>query len=185
MWLEASIAQEDFVRVMQQFLPVKIYLHHEGDEAKLDRWLSLGSATAVTLVADAGLQVTCPAQLTWGIAGMSPHVSVDALRVLIRPQVVEAHDGHVLEFHIQIEEADFHGIPAFVSGPIIKAVNAALATKKLPWNFKETLTRTVGLGTMFDPVEGLKIDVLHGVPRVTASALCLVVSLDIGFVRGG
>jgi len=184
MWLEAIFTHEDLVQVMQAFLPVKIYLHHEGEEVKADRWLLLGSATEMALIAEEGLQVTCPAELTWGIAGMSPSVKIDALRVLIRPKVTEVHKGHVLEFHIQVEEADFHSLPAFFDAPIIKTVNAALATKKLPWNFTETLTRTVGLGKMFDPVEALKIGVLGGKQRTDASALALVICLELGFVRG-
>jgi hypothetical protein len=184
MWLEAIITHEDLVQVVKQFLPVKIYLHHEGDEVKTDRWLRLDSATEVALIADEGLEVTCPAELTWGIAGMSPSVKVDALRVRIRPQVTEVHKGHILDFHIEVEEADFHSLPAFIDGPIVKAVNAALATKKIPWNFTETLTRTVGLGKMFDPVEALSLEVQWGKRRVTAEAITLVVSFKVGFVRG-
>ena len=41
MWLEAIITQEDLIEVTKEFLPVKIYLHHEGDEVKTDRWLLL------------------------------------------------------------------------------------------------------------------------------------------------
>src|SRR5579863_10365587 len=74
MWLEAIFTHEDLVQVMQEFLPVKIYLHHEGEEVKADRWLLLGSATEMALIAEEGLQMTCPAELTWGIAGMSPSV---------------------------------------------------------------------------------------------------------------
>jgi hypothetical protein len=184
MWLEAIITEEDFLDVMKQFLPVKIYLHHEGEEVKTDRWLLLQSATEVDLIANEGLQVTCPAELVWGIAGMSPTVKVDALRVMIRPQVTEMNKGNVLEFHIQVEEADFHSLPSFIDGPIVKAINLALATKKIPWNFTETLTRKVPLGKMFDPVEELSIKVEWGKMRIEAPALTLVISFKMGFVRG-
>ena len=183
MWLEAIITKEDLVKVMKQVLPVKIYLHHEGDEVKTDRWLLLQSATEVALIPDEGLQVTCPAELTWGIAGMSPSVKVDALRVMILPRVVEVHKGHVLDFHIQVEEADFHSLPGFIDASIVKAVNAALSTRKPTWSFTETLTRTVGLGTTFDPVTALQIDASEGKVRVTAEALSFVVSFKLDFVR--
>jgi hypothetical protein len=184
MWLEAIITQEDLIQVTQEFLPVKIYLHREGEEVKTDRWLLLQSPTEVVIVPEQGLQITCPAELTWGIAGMSPSVKVDALRVLIRPEVVEMHEGHILDFHIQVEEADFHNVPAFIDGAVVKAINAALATKKLAWNFTETLTRKVGLGTVFDPIEALTIQVLWGKQRIGAEAVTLVVSFKIGFARG-
>jgi hypothetical protein len=183
MWLEAIITEEDLVQVMKRFLPVKIYLHSEGDEVKRDRWLLLQPATEVVLVPDQGLQVTCPAELTWGMLGMSPTVKIDALRVLIRPQVTQRHKGHVLEFHLEVDEADLHSLPDFVDATVVKAVNAALATKELAWNFTQTLTRTVGLGDRLDPVEALTIEVLWGKHRIGAAALTLVVSFDIGFVR--
>jgi hypothetical protein len=184
MWLEAILTQADLIQVTREFLPVKIYLHHEGEEVKKDRWLLLQSPTEVVIVPEQGLQITCPAELTWGIAGMSPSVKVDALRVLVRPEVIEMHKGHLLNFHIQVEEADFHNVPAFIDEAVVKAINAALATKKIPWNFTETLTRKVGLGAMFEPIEALTIQVLGGKQRVGAEALRLAISLKVGFARG-
>ncbi len=184
MWLEAIITHEDLVQVLKEFLPVKIYLHHEGDEVLTDRWLLLQPATEVALVAGDGLHVTCPAELTWGIAGMSPSVKIDALRVVIRPKITEVHKGNVLELHLQVEEAALHSLPDFVDAAIVRAINAALATRKLAWNFTETLTRKVGFGKMFDPIEAISIQVLWGKQRLDAAALALVVSFEIGFVRG-
>src|SRR5262245_30742507 len=109
MWLEAIITQDDFVQVLGRLLPVRIYLHDEGQAT--ERWLLLGSATQVALVPEEGLRVTCPAELQWTIAGLSPTMKLDTLRVLLRPQVVEKHRGSVLEFSIEIEEADFHSLP--------------------------------------------------------------------------
>lgn len=184
MWLEAIITKEDLVQAMGQLLPVKIYLYGDCEEANPHRWLQLRSATAVALVPEEGLRVTCPAELSWTIAGMNPTVKLDELRVLLRPQVVEKHKGQALEFQIEVEEADFHSLPGFLDAPIVKAVNAALATKKLPWNFTDTLTRTVGLGKMLEPIEALQIDVLWGKHRIGAEALTLVVSFKLTFVRG-
>jgi hypothetical protein len=189
MWLEAIISQEDLVQVMGEFLPVKIFLDQsevgEGEKKKdePERSLLLHTATQVTLVPDEGVRVTCPAELTWSIAGMSPTMKIDALQVMIRPQVVEKNKGHVLAFGMEVEEADFHVLPGFLDNTIAKAVNAALATKKPDWNFTETLTRTVGLGKMFDPVESLKIDVQWGKTKMGGEALGLVVSFKLGFVR--
>ena len=183
MWLEAILAQEDLVLLMREFLPVKIYLHHEGGEVDKDRWLMLQTATDVALVADEGLEITCPAELTWGIAGMSPSVKVDALRVMIRPRINELHKGHTLDFHLQVEEAAFHGLPAFMDGTVVKAINAALATKTIPWNFTKTLTQNVPLGKMFDPLEALDIHVKWGKVRIEPGALTLAISFKIDIVR--
>lgn len=189
MWLEAIISQEDLVQVLGEFLPVKILLDQEkgpdGEPKKdePDRSLYLQSPTQVILVPEQGVRVICPAELTWSIAGMSPSMKLDALQVMIRPEVVEKNKGYVLEFGMEVEVADFHALPAFIDATIVKAVNAALATKKPGWNFTETFTRTVGLGKLFDPVEALKIEVNWGKTKIGGEALGLVVSFKIGFVR--
>ena len=185
MWLEAIITQEDLVQAMLELLPVKIHLQKEkvGEQAPPERWLELQAATSVILVPDQGLRVTCPAELTWEIAGVSPTVKLDELCVLIRPQVVEKHEGQVLEFQLEVEEVEFHSLPNFIDAAIIKAVNAELATRKVEWNFTKTLTRTVNLGKTLDPVEALKLGVQWGKHRVSADALALVVSFKLSFVR--
>lgn len=189
MWLEAIITQEDLVKVLGEFLPVKILLDQEKDadgEVKKDepeRSLFLRTPTVVTLIPDQGVRITCPAELTWSIVGMSPSMTIDALQLMIRPEVVEKNKGYVLEFGMEVEVADFHALPGFIDATIVKAVNASLATKRPAWNFSETLTRSVGLGTLFDRVEALKIAVGWGKTKIVAETLGLVVSFDIGFVR--
>jgi hypothetical protein len=181
MWLEAILTQEDFVAAMGRWLPVKIYLHDAGERP--DRWLLLHPATSVALAPGEGLRVTCSAELAWTIAGLSPTMKIDELRVLLRPEVIEKDDRHVLAFDIEVEEADFHSLPGFIDASIVKAVNAALSGKRPTWSFTETLTRTVGLGQTFDPVTALQIDASGGKVRVTAEALSFVVSFKLDFVR--
>jgi len=185
MWLEAIITQEDLVKVIGELLPVKIHLQEEkeGETTPPERWLLLHPATEVVLVPDQGVRVTCPAELCWSIVGVSPTVKLDELRVMICPQVVEKHKGPVLDFRLEIEEADFHVLPEFIDTTIVKAVNAALAAKELHWNFTDTLTRTVGLGKMLDLVEALKIEVLWGKRRIGVEALTFVISFKLSFVR--
>lgn len=189
MWLEAIISHADLVEVLGEFLPVKIYLNQDDDENgerkkdEPDRSLLLKRATDVRLVPDEGILVTCPAELTWSIVGMSPTVQIDELTVLIRPEVVEKNKGNVLEFGLEVKEADFHSLPGFIDETIVKAVNGALSAKKPAWNFTETLTRTVGLGTLFEEVEALKIDVKWGKTKLGADVLGLVLSFKLGFVR--
>src|SRR5262245_18164187 len=137
MWLEAIVTHADLVQVLGELLPVKIYLHHEGDEVDPARRLHLGSAPKVELVADEGLRVTCPAELRWAVAGVGPTMKLDALRVFLRPRVVERHKGGVLELDIEVEETDFHSLPELIDATIAKAVNAALTTKRIPWSFSE------------------------------------------------
>lgn len=184
MWLEAIITHADLVEVLGQLLPLKIYLSQDGDEVDKDRWLLLKPATSVELVPDTGLRVTCSAEFRWTIAGVGPTMKLDALGVFLRPVVVEKNKGGCLEFNIEVEETDFHSLPDLIDSTIAKAINAALSTKKIPWNFSETLNRTVPLGEMLDPVEALSIEAPWGKLRIGADALALVLSIKLGFVRG-
>jgi hypothetical protein len=186
MWLEAIITREDFVEVMREVLPVRLTLAEAsaGEPSSADRWLELQPATAVALVPDRGLLVTCAAELGWSIAGIStPTIKVDQLRLLLRPEVVDRNRSHLLEFELQIEDAELHGVPALVDGTITRAVNGALAAKRLSWNFSETLSRTLGVGNIAEPLDGLRIDVQWGKQRIGADAMALIVSFKLHFLR--
>jgi hypothetical protein len=183
MWLEAIITHADLVEVLGELLPLKIYLSRDGDEVDRDRWLFLRSASRVELVPDSGLRVTCAAEFRWTIAGIGPTLKIDELRVLLRPVVVETPEGGVLELNLAVEESDFHSLPDLVDATIARAVNAALTTKKIPWGFSETFSRTVPLGAILEQVRALKIEAPWGRLRIGADALALVVSFKLGFVR--
>ncbi|MGK4003531.1 hypothetical protein WMF31_12955 [Sorangium sp. So ce1036] len=180
MWLEAIITREDLAQVLGELLPVKIHL---DDDEKTDRWLYLDRATAITLVEDMGLRVSCPAELKWSIAGVTPTIKLDELTVLISPEIIEKNKGSVLGFNLELEAADIRGIPAIIDNTVVKAVNSALASKKLEWNFTKTLTHTVGLPSHLEPIEGLHIGVAWGKRRIGQEALALVVSFKLSFVR--
>ncbi len=117
-------------------MPTKILLDQDREDEKdekknePERSLLLHPATEVILVPEEGVRMTCPVELTWPIAGMSPTRKLDELSVMIRPRVVEKNKGSVLEFGLEVEEADFHSLPEFIDNTIVKAVNAALAAKK-------------------------------------------------------
>jgi hypothetical protein len=102
---------------------------------------------------------------------------------MLRPEVVSKPTGDILVFNLEVEEADFKGIPALVDRGITKAVNAALASKELAWNFTKTLTNTVGMPDALDPIDSLSISVSWGKKRVDAEALVLAVSFHLRFNR--
>ncbi|APR86565.1 Hypothetical protein A7982_11914 [Minicystis rosea] len=184
MWLEAIVTHADLVEMLAQLLPVKIHLQQEGDGDDNGRWLHLGPASKVELVAEEGLRVTCPAELHWTLAGVGPTLKLDALRVFLRPHVLEKHKGGTLEIGIEVEETDFHSLPELIDAAIAQAVNAALTTKRIPWIFSDTLARVVPLGTMLEPIEALKIEAPWGRIRIGEDALALVISIKLGLVRG-
>jgi hypothetical protein len=179
MWLEAIVTREDLVQLLDQLLPLKINL----DAPSKDRWIHLGHATDVVLVADAGMRVSCPAELKWEIAGVGPTLKVETIGVLLRPDVVEHGNGHTLDFHVEIEDVDIHGVPSVIESAILRKVNAELETKKLSWNFTKTLGYSAPIGALLESIDSLDVAVAWGKRRITAEGLALAVSFKVEFVR--
>lgn len=179
MWLEAVLSQDDFVRVLGEFLPVSLPL---DDDDKV-RSLWLGPATSVDIVEGVGVRVACPAKLSWTLAGVATHISLATLQVMVRPEIRERKNGQALAFVLELEEADIEGIPALIDNTIMKAVNLALSRKELAWHFTRTLSRRVGLGDLFDPIDELIVKVAWGKERVSKDAIVFAVSIQLGFQR--
>lgn len=181
MWLEAIIAKEDLVVVLNQILPVKIHL---DDDDKTDRWIFLDRATDIDLIPEKGLRLACPAEIMWSLASVHVPIKLHMLQVLLRPEIVTKPTGDILVFNLELEEADFRGIPGLVDGAIIKTVNSALAKQELAWDFTKTLTNTVKMPKLLDPISSLSINIGWGKRRVDAEALVLALSVNLTFNRG-
>lgn len=181
MWIEAIITRDDFAAVLNQLLPLKIHL---DDDEKTDRWLYLDRATEIELVPEKGLRVACPAEIMWSVSVVNVPIKLHTLQVLLRPEIVKKQRGDILVFDLTLEEADIKGIPALVDSTVMKAVNAALAKKELAWDFTKTLTNTVKMPALLDPIESLTINVQWGKRRVDAEAVVLAVSFSLTFTRG-
>jgi len=180
MWIEAILTKDDFVAVLEQILPVKI---HFDDDKRTDRWLALGRATAVEMVPEQGLRISCPAELMWSISVVDIPIKLNTLQVLLAPEIVTKERGDILVFNLTLEEADIKGIPSLIDHAIMKAVNEALVRKAMAWDFTRTLTHTVKMPALLDPIESLAIHVAWGKRRVSAEAMALVVSFQLGFNR--
>jgi hypothetical protein len=181
MWIEAIIANEDFRAVLDQLLPVKI---HFDEDPSTDRWLYLDRATDIELVPNKGLRIACPAEIMWSVSVVDIPIKLHTLQVLLRPEIVSKQRGDILVFNLELEEADIKGIPALIDHTVMKAVNAALARKELAWDFTKTLTHTVPLPKVLDPIDSLSIGVNWGKRKVTEEAVVLVVSFDLKWNRG-
>lgn len=179
MWLEAVLTRDDFVNMLDEFLPVSLSL----DEEERTRTLWLGPATDIALVEGVGLRVACPAKLVWTVLGIATPITLDTLQVVVRPEIRERKSGQALAFVMQLEEADIAGVPSLIDHTIMHAVNAALAEREIAWHFTRSLSRRVDLGDRFDPIDALSIDVSWGKERVTADAIVLAISLRLGFQR--
>ena len=181
MWIEAIITKDDFAAVLGQLTPLRI--HFDEDE-KTNRWLFLGRPIAMELVPEKGIRIACPAEIMWSVAGLNVPIRLHTLQVLLRPEMVAKPTGHILQFVLELEEADMKGLPAFVDHTVMKAVNAALAAKELAWDFTKTLTNTVKMPAFLEPIKALDIKVGWGKRRVDDNAVVLVVSFQLDFIRG-
>lgn len=181
MWIEAIVTKEDFAELLKQILPVKI---HFDEDPKTDRWLYLDSATDIELVPEEGLRVACPAEIMWSVSVVDIPIKLHTLQVLVRPEIVKKSRGDILVFNLHLEEADIKGLPSVIDHTIMKAVNEALSKKELAWDFTKTLTNTVKMPKVLDPIDSLSIKVNWGKRRVDAEAVCLVVSFHLDFIRG-
>lgn len=180
MWIEAIIAKDDFAAVVRQMTPLRI---HFDDNDKTNRWLYLGKPTSVELVAEKGIRISCPAEIMWSVVGVNVPIKLHTMQVLMRPEIVAKPTGHILVFNLELEEADFKGIPALVDHGIMKGVNAALASQELAWDFTKTLTNSVKMPKLLDPIETLEIKVNWGKRRVDDEAVVLVISFQLDFIR--
>jgi hypothetical protein len=156
---------------------------HFDDNDKTNRWLYLGKPTSVELVAEKGIRISCPAEIMWSVVGVNVPFKLHTMQVLMRPEIVAKPTGHILVFNLELEEADFKGIPALIDHGIVKGVNSALAAQELAWDFTKTLTNSVKMPKLLDPIETLEIKVNWGKRRVDDEAVVLVISFQLDFIR--
>jgi len=180
MWIEAIISKDDFAAAVRQMTPLRI---HFDDNDKTNRWLYLGKPTSVELVAEKGIRISCPAEIMWSVVGVNVPFKLHTMQVLMRPEIVAKPTGHILVFNLELEEADFKGIPALIDHGIVKGVNSALAAQELAWDFTKTLTNSVKMPKLLDPIETLEIKVNWGKRRVDDEAVVLVISFQLDFIR--
>ena len=139
MRLTATLQREDFVAFLQQLTPLELRLSDPGEPQRL---FLIDTPRDVRLVAGKGLEVRTSARLTWEVLGVRLPVTVQSMRLTLRPSLVERSGRPVLAFALRFEEADLRAFPAFLDAKVIDAVNAAAAEheSRLVWDFIDTLT---------------------------------------------
>ncbi|WP_394823344.1 hypothetical protein [Pendulispora albinea] len=183
MWLEAILSRDDLAAVVEQLVPVKIRFGTDSTESEAtngddddERYLVLHDPTEVTLIPDVGLRVVCKASVRWPVLRIRVPVSVKSLTAILSPEV-QREDGHdALVFRLAIEHADLAGVPSVIDTRITDKINAALAEKRIAWNFAKTLSHTFGLPAVLEDVSGFELAVLGGQVKITADALALAVA---------
>ena len=180
MWIEAILAREDFVRIVDQLLPLKIALGDNGDH------LSLHDPGEVSLVPDRGVRIRCKASVRYTVVGIAVPIVLHTVTVLLKPDIEKRAGGRdALVFSFVIEDADLAGIPAFVDTKIREKVNAVMKTKRVAfaWEFGDMLTQTVKLPPSLRPLESMSLEVAWGKCKVTDEAFVMAISFHSSVAR--
>lgn len=186
MWLEAILTESDIGGLIKQLTPVTINLGTDSEE----RFLHLGRPSAITLVPEkCAVRVATQAEIQWSVSVINVPITLDSLQVLLRPTIVAGPtvERGTLAFHLELEEADFKHVPAFADRQIRQAINTALASKPLEWDFASMLSSAFAfeLPVILDPLEKLHLDVAWGEVKMTHEALVFAVSFRPTATRRG
>lgn len=181
MWVETIFSREDLTQLLNELLPTKIRLGAPEDDA----WLALYDLGEVSLVPNVGLRVACRAKLRWEIAGIGVPITLNALTVLLRPNIVKQQTGDVLSLGCEIEHADLNNVPEFIDEKITDRVNRELAAKQdaFSWDFTTALSRVVALPPHAEPVDAIDVKVAWGKLRIDEDAMVIAISLHAHLLR--
>lgn len=178
MWLEAILAKEDLLALLPQFAPVKVALADGGD-------FLIHDPSEISIVAGAGLRFLCKAKLHWPVLGIKLPITLNSVTVLIRPRVVKDDAGDQLVFGLEVEHADFAGLPGMIDMHITDKIIEALRAKpvELKWCFTSTLSHLFRLPPSLGQLEAIGVQATWGEVRVTEDAMVLAVSIRADVIR--
>jgi hypothetical protein len=183
MFLEALVTHEELRALLVSALPFTILLDDTGGS----HYLALGDLIEIAIVPGIGVRLTCRALLHWPLLGIDTPLTLNALRVLLVPEVTPSPTGEGLTFRIVLEHVDISGVPSALDETISHAVNARLAARhlQLSWDFSRTFARLVPLPNLLEPLESLSIRAAWGKVKITEDALVFALSLHNTLVRRG
>jgi hypothetical protein len=170
-WLEGVLPKEDLSLLVGQLAPVSIRLGKDGE-------LHVHDPSEVTVVPGPCLRVVCKATLRWTVLGITMPITLNSLAILLRPTIAKRAEVDVLVFQLEIEHADFAGLPAGVDRHITELVNRELEAKhaELSWDYATMLSHIFNLPDSLQPLEHLKLTV--GTARVKASGDALALAIE-------
>jgi hypothetical protein len=175
MWVEAVVSKEDLGALVARMVPLTVRL---GQDVEADHYIELVTATNLALVADAGLRMTTQARIHWPVLGITVPITIDPLKVIIKPCVIGIAKGEALCFTLEIEHADVAGIPAFGDRAVTDKINRELAERhvELAWAFASMLSHRFPIPPLLEPIDSLAFNVAWGKVRVTDEAMVLAIS---------
>jgi hypothetical protein len=182
--ITARLDEATIQQLLAELLPAKILLDEQGEKG---RWIQIEPARHVDFIADRGLRLQTSGQIQWLAAGLPITLTLKAVQLLLRPEVVDDDDGGRLVFHPALEDLDLKNVPGFLDRSVVGMVNGKLESQgnALAWNFGKSLAVSAPLPPGIVPVETFQMRVRSGQVVVLAEALELTVTLDMRFSRAG
>jgi hypothetical protein len=179
MWLEAILLKDDLAALLAEFTPITIRLGDDGE-------LFLSDPREISLVSDVGLRFVCTAKVHWSVLGIAVHITIHSVTALFRPELAERDGVRKLVFRVEIEHADFAGLPTMVDNHLTELVNRELSAKQveLAWNYTATLSHVFDLPDALRPLERLELTVEGAKVKATPDALGLAIQIGARVLRG-
>jgi hypothetical protein len=172
MWIEAVLSKEELSTLAGQLAPVTIRLGEDGE-------LHVQDPTDIAVVPGLGLRLVCKARLRWTVLGIAVPLTLNSLVVLVRPAIAERAGVDVLVFRLEVEHADFAGLPTGVDNRVTDLVNRELEAKhaELSWNYAALLNHVFDLPGTLQPPERLKLSVRGARVKVAGDTLALAIDV--------
>jgi hypothetical protein len=182
--ITARLEEATIRQLLGELLPATILLDDQGDRG---RWIRIETARGVDFIADRGLRVETSGQIQWSAAGLPINLTLNAVQLLLVPEVVDTPEGGRLVFHPSLEDLDLKNVPGFLDRGVLGIVNGKLDSQgnALAWDFGKSLTVNAPLPASISPPESFQMSVQNARVAILADALELTVTFDMRFSRAG
>lgn len=182
MQIRARLDEATIRQLLSELLPARVLLDDQGDKP---RWIQIEQAREVDFIANEGLRLQSHGQIQWVAAGLPIAVTLNAVQLMLRPEVVNDPHGGRLVFRPSLEELDLKNVPGFVDRSVLGMVNGRLESQgnELAWDFGRALTVNVPLPRTIVPMEMFQMSVRAASATVLADAIELDLTFDMSFSR--
>lgn len=183
MQLEVTLDRGEVVRLLHEFVPIRIHLTPTDEDR---RWLQLDEVGEVALVPGRGVRVQSKGRVCYGVGQMRPKLRLKNVVALLEPTVISSNgSGYSLAFAVEIEDSDLELVPGVVDAAIAKSISGALTPEKsfMTWGFSKTLTKKVLLPARLEPLDRLEVAARSGEVVVESEALRFRVEIGLHVTR--
>lgn len=177
MELRITLGRDEIEQLVEQAAPLRIHL---GKPDGKQRWIELEEPRDVRLVEDDGLSLTMAGRFHFDLAKVPLGDEIRDIHVMIRPRVNTDETGmSLLDFHLDIDEADLVTVPDVIDRPLVEMVDRATTPKstRLRVPFQQMLSAVGELSPRLQPLARARTTVAH--PSVTVKPDRVIFAVDL------